>query len=239
MKKNCYQSIGVTPNASQEQIERAYSAKKSELGHRLEHGEDTQANLDALRECYAILKNPDKRDAYDQTLFKKDTTTPIPNPQDSATASPLRECASCGKTISRLALACPHCGHPYKPEPSAATKKPQSLAGTLATVVLASILLGAIISMCDSTSSTRVESNSLEIDAYAMCQQYVKNSLKAPSTADFPWSGRGTRNSIGNYVVVSYVDAENSFGAKLRNHYTCEVEHIGGDRWRLINLDIR
>lgn len=40
-------------------------------------------------------------------------------------------------------------------------------------------------------------------------------------------------------LLESYVDADNSFGAKLRNPFTCDVEHVDGDNWRLINLDIR
>jgi hypothetical protein len=48
--------------------------------------------------------------------------------------------------------------------------------------------------------------------------------------------------SGGNkYVVRAYVDAINSFGAKLRNDYVCTVQYTGGDdddgrNWRLIDL---
>jgi hypothetical protein len=33
------------------------------------------------------------------------------------------------------------------------------------------------------------------------------------------------------------VDAENSFGAKIRTHFEIVVKHIGDDKWELISLN--
>ena len=53
------------------------------------------------------------------------------------------------------------------------------------------------------------------------CQRAIEAQLKAPSTAQFesPWPVRGDETT--GYAMNSYVDAENSFGAKLRQNYTC------------------
>ena len=50
--------------------------------------------------------------------------------------------------------------------------------------------------------------------------------LKAPSTAKFAGSGETTRTDLGGglYRVVSWVDAQNSFGAMIRQRFICEVK---------------
>jgi hypothetical protein len=54
----------------------------------------------------------------------------------------------------------------------------------------------------------------------------VKENLKAPSTAKFPFSYSSAdikKIDINTFVVKSYVDAENSFGAKIRNNFTVTI----------------
>lgn len=63
--------------------------------------------------------------------------------------------------------------------------------------------------------------------AVVLCQMQVKDSLKAPRTADFPWGAQASFNGK-TATVASYVDAENSFGALIRTHYVCTVEYTGG-----------
>jgi hypothetical protein len=53
----------------------------------------------------------------------------------------------------------------------------------------------------------------------------VNANLKAPSTASLSSTARG---SDGKYTVTGQVDAENSFGAKVRNSYQGAVS-ISGD----------
>jgi hypothetical protein len=70
-------------------------------------------------------------------------------------------------------------------------------------------------------------------EAWQVCKQFVEEKLKAPSSADFP-----SRFAPGieivrlepgdEFEIVGYVDAQNSFGAMLRNHYICVVRHLGG-----------
>lgn len=78
--------------------------------------------------------------------------------------------------------------------------------------------------------------------AHIKCNDYVKDRLKAPSTAEFPFlADRITKVSDGHYLVESHVDAQNSFGAKLRRDYYCDIELVGEysgskDSWKLKTL---
>lgn len=79
--------------------------------------------------------------------------------------------------------------------------------------------------------------------AVRMAQKFVTDRLKAPATARFPdVSDRKLcqryKASDGNYCVLSFVDSENSFGAKLRMMYACTLHPTGGDNWRLDNLTL-
>lgn len=57
------------------------------------------------------------------------------------------------------------------------------------------------------------------------CQDAVRARLKAPAGAEFqaPRNAAIQELDNGNYRISSYVDAANSFGAKLRTPYTCLV----------------
>lgn len=67
-----------------------------------------------------------------------------------------------------------------------------------------------------------------QIGAENACEDWVRDQLKAPATAKF--SGT-TSTGSGPWTVTGSVDAENSFGANLRNTWTCEVR-LDGDTFR-------
>lgn len=76
------------------------------------------------------------------------------------------------------------------------------------------------------------------IGASIICKEFLKDRLKAPSTAKFAPTSDQIISSQGNdeYKVISYVDAENSFGAMIRTDYTCIVKYTGNDNWSLLDL---
>jgi len=84
----------------------------------------------------------------------------------------------------------------------------------------------------------RKEDNS--IMAYIMMEDFVKRRLKAPATADFPgvWEREGHVRYLGNqrYRIISWVDAQNSFGAKIRTYFVGEVRQASKDEWQLVSL---
>lgn len=78
-------------------------------------------------------------------------------------------------------------------------------------------------------------------EAYVMIQADVKRRLKAPATAEFPTRyGKGSRNENDCvYRVVGHVDAQNAFGAVLRNQFRGRIEYFPGDgSWRTLELSV-
>ena len=68
--------------------------------------------------------------------------------------------------------------------------------------------------------------------AAIICSNYVEQSLKAPKSADFPFSrseGGIKRFADQRYKIRSYVDAQNAFGAQLRNWYICDIQYLSGN----------
>lgn len=77
--------------------------------------------------------------------------------------------------------------------------------------------------------------------AYVMSQNFVKRQLKAPSTADFPSGVSQFSVAIGGcqFLINSYVDSQNSFGAMVRSRYTATMEYLPKeDVWRAVSLSI-
>lgn len=66
---------------------------------------------------------------------------------------------------------------------------------------------------------------------WSLAKEAVKSKLKAPSTAEFPFSYGSDGVSItceGDiYTVKAWVDAENSYGAQIRNNFTVIIEKSG------------
>jgi len=78
--------------------------------------------------------------------------------------------------------------------------------------------------------------------AYVMIQTDVRNSLRSPSTAEFPGRyGSGTGH-IGDcvYRVIGNFDAQNGFGAMIRGSFTGTVQYYPErGSWRTLTLDVR
>lgn len=79
------------------------------------------------------------------------------------------------------------------------------------------------------------EYQTAQITAQAGCQGFVERRLKAPDGADFSaWSAVPGPGST--WTVSGTVDAENSFGAKIRSSFRCEMRDAG-DRWVLTSIE--
>jgi hypothetical protein len=115
---------------------------------------------------------------------------------------------------------------------------------------IGSIVLVCLICICafifsDNTGNATTDHKRM---AYIICQLYVEDRLKAPSTADFPSSLSTDIRDLGNNVfeIRSYVDAQNSFGAMIRTNWYCKIQYIGTPEddetqlryWNLLQLDI-
>lgn len=91
----------------------------------------------------------------------------------------------------------------------------------------------------DQERANRTEQNS-EFTAYYNSQQCVKELLKSPSTAEFP-SGSNqfvTKIDEDTYLINSYVDSQNSFGAMLRTNYVCQITLNSDDTYTCDNVEL-
>jgi RNA polymerase subunit RPABC4/transcription elongation factor Spt4 len=176
--------------------------------------------------------------------------TPIPG------TPRLAPCRVCRHQVSTDALTCPQCG---APDPSgersravqaaAATAQQQKsnaakgcgigCLGLLGVMVLFAALGGGDDSAGGSSAEARI--NGTAVGAWVACQDFVSRRLKAPGTADFPgvYSDHVAHVGSGRYQVRASVDAENSFGAKLRSNFDCTVQYQASDEsWGLVSLQM-
>jgi hypothetical protein len=80
-----------------------------------------------------------------------------------------------------------------------------------------------------------------KVAVWTLCKTAVKDSLKAPSTADFPWTMNvSVSPDLEYFTVNSFVDAQNSFGAMIRTTYLCRMKFNGGglDGWVMDSLSV-
>lgn len=130
----------------------------------------------------------------------------------------LTACKTCGGVVAWEAKACPHCGQ-KKP----AGRKPVSRQATVL------VLLGLGLFIAAAANVPRDGKGTDNFEVISTCRAVVEKVLKAPSTAKFI-SGEDSvrRREDGSINVSGYVDAQNGFGAMLRNEYECEVVQVGG-----------
>lgn len=79
--------------------------------------------------------------------------------------------------------------------------------------------------------------------AWTMAKQFIKQRLKAPSTADFGSMWNGTyqdpddcvsRTASNTYMAVGWVDSQNSFGAMIRTTFVVKLRDDKNGKWTLL-----
>ena len=152
----------------------------------------------------------------------------------------MTKCPSCAEEIQDEAKVCKHCG---KPIVTAQASKAAG-AGCLIVVLL-------FVGMCVAISVTSDDPARSAEDAFVnsriitrtLCEQQMRGRLRAPGSADFPFSSAGSVVRTGEpntYRMRSYVDAENAFGGEVRSRFTCVVrgqgDEIGG--YRIVTFEV-
>lgn len=118
-------------------------------------------------------------------------------------------------------------------QPEATERKAGSQAVKVARwVVLGGVGLWLVVGLFGSDDAAP-DPTQIRYDAERVCQdEFIANRLKAPGSADYDLTATGGPDT---FSVRGTVDAENSFGAKLRSDVACVVT-LDGDRWRLDSL---
>lgn len=71
-----------------------------------------------------------------------------------------------------------------------------------------------------------------QTDARFVCEEWVKERLKAPATAQFT-DGSVTGDAVGGFTIAGTVDSENGFGALIRGDWSCQIRYEpSSDEWR-------
>lgn len=115
-------------------------------------------------------------------------------------------------------------------------------------MVILAISIFAIIGFYTNENSTNTSSQSAqpahedkadEMEAIIMAEKIVKQKLVSPSSAKFPRSSETTAVKVDEdtWVISSYVDSQNKFGAMLRTYYIAKVKYLGNDKWQLLDLE--
>ncbi len=82
-------------------------------------------------------------------------------------------------------------------------------------------------------------SNTMSPMFYA--QEVVKQNLKSPATAEFPFYDKSQIQHLGDcvYQVRSYVDYQNSFGAIIRSSFYVRIKRGKTENdWQIQNIEI-
>lgn len=98
--------------------------------------------------------------------------------------------------------------------------------GLLAALVIVAMVVGGGGSDDDSADGAEVA-----------CEDFVKDRLKSPGTAEFSETFT-TSQADGSWEVEGAVDSENAFGGTMRNTYTCTVRYDeAADYWSLVDME--
>jgi hypothetical protein len=145
-----------------------------------------------------------------------------------------KKCRYCAMMIPGKAKICPYC------------RKTQgwtigAIIGSILVFLFLMIMLGTMASK-DQTSSSPSEDDLPKL-AFYKAQEYVRANLKAPASATFPYYDSGSVTRVAGdqkgamFDVISYVDSQNSFGAKIRTSFKCSIVRVyANSSWVLAEL---
>ena len=130
-------------------------------------------------------------------------------------------------------------GKPNAPQ-RAANQPAEATRGCLGIIGL-SLLIGLLFALFSSTRPPETPETRREnicggrdgkVLAKFYAQDFVRDRLKAPSTAEFPSDGSAAHMGNCKFLASGNVDAENGFGAKIRSTYVVELKYEPkDDKW--------
>lgn len=168
-------------------------------------------------------------------IYQPSKTNNLPKPLPTQTYVSEKKCSSCAMMIPKEASICPYCR----------TKQGFTLGNAIAILVFI-LIFSAIITSVNSkygpdAPPPQPTSQNIEqaqgSDAKYAAKEFVTDHLKAPSTAKFPYYEEfaAAKQANGTWQVMGYVDAQNSYGAMLRQQFLCTLKKTG-DKWYMVDL---
>ena len=105
------------------------------------------------------------------------------------------------------------------------------------------LVAGASVLLCCvplSVIGLFVDTGGGETEAKVTAQTFVERQLKSPSTAEFPptYEFTATKTEKEVWKIGSYVDAQNSFGAKLCKNWVVTLRYDGKSKWTMLSCVI-
>ncbi|MFJ4987909.1 hypothetical protein ACIP9H_29410 [Streptomyces sp. NPDC088732] len=96
------------------------------------------------------------------------------------------------------------------------------------------------------TACGNIDDKPDETSAAVMCEDFVKDRLKSPGSADFPgvWDEDYAKTTTlhstkpWKFQVAGVVDSQNTFGAKVRSTYVCTISTKDNKTWQLDDMAI-
>lgn len=139
----------------------------------------------------------------------------------------LINCPECKKEVSNSAVSCPNCGFQITEDKDKKKKKDAGIGCLIFLIIIAIVTVYATFGTTESNSSEDSYKDNKYL-AYSYAQEFVKQKLKSPSTAEFPAGFSAKEEHVlnlgdGEYLIKSWVDSQNSFGATIRTNFDCKI----------------
>lgn len=148
------------------------------------------------------------------------------------------KCPLCGKnTVVRTPREL------MEADKEAKKQRNSSIFGCLGIIVVMGLIvwgLASCVSGCnENTRKRNIESmkNGDLIEAKMLCEDRINSILKAPSTAKIVFETKDKSDS--SYRFSGYVDAQNSFGAMIRNRFSAKMLYVGNGTYKFEEFNLQ